>query len=84
MLINPCAILLGPDGSLTLVDQQGNSTTVPATKLPFQLGGGETKRPGLHSMTALGNRAAGTLDSAAVTMYLSVAGSKIRIESVVP
>ena len=81
MLNAPCAIELAPDGSLTLVDHKGNSTTVAETKLPFKVSGGKSKRPGVHSMTALGNRTNGILDSPAVTIYLSVEGGKIRIES---
>ena len=82
MLNAPCAIELAPDGSLTLVDHKGNSTAVPETKLPFKVGGGEPKRTGVHSMTALGNSTNGILDSPAVIIYLSVEGGKIRIESV--
>ncbi|MDG2382300.1 MAG: hypothetical protein P8N76_11565 [Pirellulaceae bacterium] len=82
MLSAPCVIGLEPDGSLTLVDQRGNSTVVPATKLPFKVGGGDPQRPGDISMTALGRSTNGILHTPPVIIYLSVDGGKIRIENV--
>ena len=82
MLNAPSQIELASDGRLAIVDHKGNSIAVPATNLPFIVGGGEPKQSGVHSMTALGNRTNGVLDSPPVTIYFSVEGSKIRIESV--
>ena len=82
MLNASSQIELASDGNLVIVDHKGNSTAVPATNLPFIVGGGEPKASGVHSMTALGDSTNGILDSPAVIIYLSVEGSKIRIESV--
>jgi hypothetical protein len=82
MLNAPSAIEVTPDGGLILIDHAGNSTAVPATKLPFRVGGGEPDRPGDFSMTALGSSANGFLETPPVIIYLRIQGGKIRIESV--
>ena len=82
MLTASCSMKLASDGALTLVDRVGNSTVVPAAKLPFKVGGGRPNAPGDFSMTALGSSTNGTLDSHAIIMYLSVDGGRICIERV--
>jgi hypothetical protein len=82
MLTSSCSMKLGPDGGLTLVDRAGNTTVVPAGKLPFRVGGGRPDTPGHFSMTALGSSTNGRLDSPAIIMYLSVEGGQICIERV--
>ena len=78
----PSALQLGPRGDLILVDHKGNSTTVSKTNLPFVVGGGRTESPEVHTMTALGERENGILKSPMVTIYLTVQGRKISIQSI--
>jgi hypothetical protein len=65
-----------------MIDHNGNSMTVPATKLPFKVGGGKPESPSDFSMTALGNSTNGVLDTPAVIIYLSIDGGKVRIDKV--
>lgn len=82
MLHTPCKMELASDGSLTLVDHTGNSTTVPAKRLPFKIGGGKEDDDSDFSMTALQGSTNGILDTPPVRLYLSIDGGKVRIESV--
>ena len=82
MLDLPSALQLGPGGDLILFDHKGNSTTVSKTNLPFVVGGGRTESPEVHTMTALGERENGILKSPMVTIYLTVQGRKISIQSI--
>ncbi len=80
MLRPPCSIELAPDGSLRLVDEGGTVTTVPASKLPFIVGGGDPKRANESSMTALGESTNGILHSPPVIIYLDVSRGEVGIE----
>ena len=82
MLTSSCSMKLRPDGGLTLVDRAGNTTVVPAGKLPFGVGGGQPDAPGDFSMTALGSATNGILEAPAIIMYLSVEGGRICIHHV--
>lgn len=82
MLQAPSALKMTLDGGIVLVDRAGNSTAIPADKLPFLAGGGEANGPGDFAMTALGNRTNRRLNSPAVIAYLSLEGRKIHIERV--
>ena len=82
MLQAPCALKMTLDGGIVLVDRAGNSTAIPADKLPFLVGGGKPNGPGDFAMTALGDRTNAQLNSPAVIAYLSIEGSKIHIERV--
>lgn len=81
MLITPSYIEVDSKGGVVLVDQSGNRTAVPKTRLPFLAGGGRSDGPGEFSMTALQGSQNGRVEGA-VTVYLSVDGGKIRIERV--
>jgi len=80
MLSEPSAIEVAADGQVTLIDHNGNRTNVPTAKLPFMVGGGTEAQPGKFSMTALGPSSNGVLETPALTLYLSLDGSKVRIE----
>ncbi len=84
MLRAPSALKVESGGGLILVDSAGESTAVPATKLPFVVGesGVASDHSSDFEMMALGSSTSGVLDTPAVTLYLSVDGGKIRIESV--
>ncbi len=82
MLRAPSSLEVAPDGGLILVDHAGESTAVPATKLPFIVGGHDGVPDHDFSMTALGSSTNGVLDTPAVTLYLSVDGGKVRIKGV--
>ena len=82
MVRAPSSIDVSQNGELVLIDHNGNSMTVPATKLPFKVGGGNPKSPSDFSMTALGNSTNGVLDTPAVIIYLSIDGGKVRIDKV--
>lgn len=82
MLRTPSSMELSPAGDLVLIDYAGNSTTIPKDKLPFKVGGGQTKNPSDFAMTALGKSSNGILDTPAVILYLSVDGGKVRIDKV--
>lgn len=85
MLLPPSAIEVAPDGTLILMDQAGETTMVPASKLPFVVGGHDSPEyPCDFVMTALGSSTNGILDSPAVTLYLSLDGSEVCIEGVDP
>ena len=83
MLRAPSALFVVPDGGLTLVDAGGQSTSVPATQLPFVVGGQAVPQVACDFvMTALGPDTDGVLDTPAVTIYLSVDGGGVLIEHV--
>ncbi len=82
MLISPCAIRVDADRNMTIVDHAGATTTVPAERLPFKIGGGNPNYSSDFSMTALQGSRNGLLATPAVTIYLSVERGKIRIASV--
>lgn len=83
LLRAPSSMAIGPDGGLVLVDEAGRRTVVPATKLPFVVGGHEApEHPGDFRMTALGPSTNGVLDTPAVTLHLSVDGGEVRLEAV--
>lgn len=83
MLRLPSALEVASDGGLIFVDKMGRSTAVPATKLPFVVGGHDAREfPYDFKMTALGSSTNGVLDTPAVTLYLSVDGGEVRIEGV--
>ena len=82
MLSAPCDLKLAADGGITVVDQKGNTTAVSATKLPFLVSGGNARRPGVHTMTALGESTNGILASPPVIIHLSVEDGKVSIEKV--
>jgi hypothetical protein len=81
MLVAPSAIEVDSSGGVVLVDHAGNRTAVPKARLPFLAGGGRSDGTGDFSMTALKGSQNGQVEGA-VTAYLSVDGSKIRIERV--
>ena len=69
-------------GDIVLVDRAGNSTTVPAERLPFFVGGGEPDGPGHFAITALQDRTNRDLNRPAVMVYLSIENGKVHIEHV--
>lgn len=81
MLKPPSALKLTTEGDLVLVDHTGTSTTVPAKRLPFVIGGGKPDDSSDFSMTALQGSTNGMVDSM-YHVYLTLEGSTIRIEHV--
>ncbi len=81
MLQTPSAIKVVSEGGIVLVDRAGNSTTVPAERLPFFVGGGQPNGPGDFAMTALQGSINGKV-APVVIAYLSIDGGKIHIERV--
>jgi hypothetical protein len=71
MLQAPSAIKVASEGGIVLVDRAGNSTAVPAERLPFFVGGGQPNGPGDFAMTALQGSTNGWLNSPAVIAYES-------------
>jgi hypothetical protein len=81
MLQTPSAIKVVSEGGIVLVDRDGNSTMVPAERLPFFVGGGQPNGPGDFAMTALQGSINGKV-APVVIAYLSIDGGKIHIERV--
>ena len=82
MLQPPCSIQVEPDGGLAIVDQNGNSTSVPKVQLPFIVGGHDGDEDHDFLMTALGPSTEGILHDPPVTLYLKLDGSEVSIESI--
>lgn len=83
MLRAPSSLVVAPDGGLTVVDEAGRSTSVPATQLPFAVGGNAAPEyAGGFRMTALGPSTNGVLHSPAVTLHLAIDGGAVRIVGV--
>ncbi len=80
MLVDPCAIKMAADRSVTIVDHSGASTTMLPERLPFKIGGGNPNHPSDFSMTALQVSKTGTLNPPAVIIYLAIERGKIRID----
>jgi len=79
MLVAPSALELAEDGSMTIVDHAGQSTVVPAGRLPFMISGGREGDPGDFSMSAI----QGDLQATPFFhLYLSIDGGKVCIERV--
>ena len=82
MLQPPCAIQVKTDGGLAIVDQNGQSTSVPKVQLPFIVGVHDGDQDHDFLMTALGPSTEGILHDPPVTLYLTLDGSEVSIESV--
>ncbi|MAB71179.1 MAG: hypothetical protein CMJ54_01590 [Planctomycetaceae bacterium] len=82
MLLPPSALRVDSEGGLVLVDEAGDSTTVPKAKLPFKIVAGNGGPEHDFKMMALGPSTNGTLDSPPVTLYLAVVGERVTIEAV--
>ena len=82
MLRAPSSIDKTPEGGLVIVDDSGNSITVPAAQLPFQVGGGEAGEAGEFSMIALGESENGILKKPPVILYLRIEGGKVSIDRI--
>jgi hypothetical protein len=82
MLQAPSALEVTPDGELILTDNAGESTTVPAARLPFIIGGHAGTLDHDFMMTALQGSKNGVLDTPAVRLYLCLDGGEVRIERV--
>ena len=82
MLVPPSALVVEAGGGLAFIDKNGKTTSVPAVQLPFKASDVVNGPEHDFSMTALGPRANGILESPAVTLYLSVLGDEVVIEAV--
>ena len=83
MLLAPSALNVESDGSLVIIDRNGRSITVPKIQLPFIVGGHDHEQEHDFNMTALGPSTEGILHDTPVTLYLSVVGSEVAIETMV-
>jgi len=84
ILTPPSTVALESDGTLTLTDRAGNTTSVPAAQLPFKVSErpAEPRFPG-HTMMAIGPSTGGISDFPMVTLYVSFDGGEAHIEGVV-
>ena len=81
MLHAPSSLIVETDGSLTLVDKNGNSTSVPSEKLPFIASDMDSHEHDF-AVTALGPSTNGILHSPPVTLYLKRVGGEVSIEAI--
>ena len=83
LLLRPSSVSLTPLGDLMVTDKMDKETVVAQNKLPF-LVSGMLAHPYDLSMTALQDNENGVLLTPALSIYLSVDGGQLVIESCQP